>query len=567
EEHHRNIMKFGEDQPIEYRILTKDGNIKWIRHLCKKIYNTKGEFLGIRGSNTDITTRKDFELQLMQQKEQLYITLESIGDGVISTDREGKIIQINKEAERLTEWTKEDAFGKDLQEVFKIVHEETNEPLESPVDRVIKSNEAVSLANHTVLISKSGKRYIIADSAAPIINNEGTIAGVVLVFRDVTEKRFLEAESLKASKLDSLSVLAGGIAHDFNNILTAIIGNISLCKYLTDKESKIYKRLDVAERSAERAKNLVLQLMTFAKGSKPLKKSISIKALIDEIVSFLLSGSRSICSLELSDDLWNIYADEGHITQVIHNVLINAEQAMPQGGKITIKGENVTINTSSKLPLNQGRYVKISISDTGIGIPQDKIHKVFDPYYTTKATGSGLGLASAYSIVKKHDGHIDIESKVGIGTTIHIYLPATTQVVTESNETEIPASSLKAKVLFMDDDINVFEVARDMLNRAGIEVIHAKDGVEAIEIYKTSLDKNEPFDLVILDMTIPGGMGGKDTIKELYAIDPSIKAIVTSGYSEDIIISDYKDYGFSGVVKKPFDYKRLISEVSRVLSA
>ena len=566
EEHHKIVMKKGEDIPIEYRIMRRDGETRWIRHICKKIYNIKGEFLGIRGSNIDITLRKDYELQLIQQKELLYITLESIGEAVISTNKDGRIVNLNKEAQRLTEWTKEDAVGRDLQEVFQIIHEETLNPLPSPVEIVLKKNEVVNLSNKTVLLSKSGKKYVIADSAAPIIDNDGNITGVVMVFRDETAKKIFEAESLKASKLDSLSVLAGGIAHDFNNILTAIIGNISLCKYLIDEGSKIYKKLDIAERAAEKAKDLVAQLMTFAKGSMPVKKNISIKTLINDLVNFLLSGSNAIAEVDIDDDIWNVYADEVMITQVIHNILINAEQAMPTGGKVTIKAENVIINVNSTIPLNPGRYVKISISDTGIGIPKATIDKVFDPYYTTKAKGTGLGLASAYSIIKRHDGHIEIDSKIGVGTNVYIYIPASLQKSTEVVAQDKIEIDLKGKVLFMDDDVNVFEVGKEILNNVGMDVIHARDGLEAIKIYQDALNKDEPFDLIILDITIPGGMGGKDTIKRLFEIDSSVKAIVISGYSEDIVMSDYKDYGFSGVLRKPFDFRKMISEVKKVLN-
>lgn len=566
EEHNKKVLSIGHDEPIEYRIIRKDGQIIWIRHLCRKIYNNKGEYLGIRGNNTDITTRKALELELMRQKEELYITLQSIGDGVISVDRSGKILQINKAAEKLTEWGSDEAIGKSLEDVFNIVHEDTLDRIESPVEIVIRENNIVTLPDHTMLISKSGKKLSIAVSAAPSIDIEGSCLGVVLIFRDITDKKALETEAIKSSKLESLSVLAGGIAHDFNNILTAIIGNISLCKYFLEVDSKIYERLDVAERSAEKAKDLVIRLMTFAKGSAPVKKTILTKRLISEALSFLLTGSKSVYELEIQDNIWNIYGDENQITQVLHNILINADQSMPVGGKITVSVKNVVVTNDLRLPITQGRYVNICISDTGVGIPRDKLDKVFDPYFTTKATGSGLGLASTYSIVKKHDGHIRIESKVGKGTTVCVYLPASTEETTEIAPENEMSLDLKGKVLFMDDDPNVSDIARELLDKAGMEVVNAKDGAEAIELYSRALTSGEPFSLVILDLTIPGGMGGKETIKRLYEIDPSVVAIVTSGYSEDIIMSQYKDYGFSGVLKKPFDFKQMFQEIKRVLS-
>lgn len=567
DKHHEFVLGFAEDKPIEFRIITKDGQTKWIRHMCKKVFDSQGRFKGIRGSNADISRRKAYELELLNQKELLYITLESIGDGVISTDGYGLVVHINKEAERLTEWSKAEAVAQPLEKIFKIVHEETLEPMQNPVDLVLKTAEAMTLSNHTVLISKSGKQIPIADSAAPIIDQEGFIVGVVLVFRDVTEKKLKEAETLKASKLESLSVLAGGIAHDFNNLLTAIIGNISLCKYFIEMDSKLYERLDVVERSAERAKNLVLRLMTFAKGSMPVKKPLSVKKLLNEAISFILSGSNCTYSLECEDNIPDIYADETELTQVLHNILINAAQAMPQGGSITIKAHTY-IHTAKQAPISlaQGKYIKISITDTGVGIPPDKLSKVFDPYFTTKPQGSGLGLASAYSIIKRHDGHIDIQSKVSIGTTVTIYLPAVSQKTTlDTSDNELHLN-LNAKVLFMDDDFSIFDIAKEFLSKLGATVIHAKDGSEAIKLYSEAMQSAEPFDIVILDLTVPGAMGGKEAIARLYEIDPSVKAIVTSGYSEDIVMSNYQDYGFCGVLKKPFNFKSLVQELQRLLS-
>ncbi len=563
--HQKTIMTAGVDDPIEFRIITKEGQIKWIRHLCKKIYNAEGQFFGTRGSNTDITKRKNSELDLLQQKELLSITLESIGDGVISTNRDGLVVHINKEAERLTGWTKAEASAQPLENIFKIIHEETLESMQNPVELVLKTAKAVNLANHTILISKDGKKLPIADSAAPIIDHEGDIVGVVLVFRDVTEKKILEAETLKASKIESLSVLAGGIAHDFNNILTAIIGNLSLCKYFIEMDSKLYERLDVIERSAEKAKNLVTRLMTFAKGSMPVKRPLVVKKLLNDAASFILSGSNCTYEIACQEDISNIYADEGEITQVLHNLLINALHAMPQGGTIRISAD-VFINTTAKIPLlASGRYIKITIADTGIGIPPDRIDRVFDPYFTTKTNGSGLGLASAYSIVRRHDGHIEIHSKVSVGTTVIIYLPAFTGQYNFVDKDQELFININAKVLFMDDDHNVFDIAKQFLTKCGATVTHARDGHEAIRLYTEALENNQPFDVVILDLTVPGSMGGKEAISRLYEMDPTVKAIVTSGYSEDIILSNYQDYGFSGVLKKPFDFKSLVSEINRVI--
>ncbi|MGE5446330.1 MAG: ATP-binding protein [Ignavibacteriales bacterium] len=378
----------------------------------------------------------------------------------------------------------------------------------------------------------------------------------------------MEEELLKAQKLESIGVLAGGIAHDFNNLLTAILGNIYLTKITTDSknDSKMYKRLTEAEKACFRAKDLTQRLLTFSKGGAPVKKVTSIKELIKDSASFAVSGSDVRCEFHISEDLWKVEVDEGQISQVINNVVINAEQAMPEGGVIRVRAENVNVGLGDGLPLKEGKYVRITIEDEGIGIPQEHLPKIFDPYFTTKHSGSGLGLAAVYSIIRSHDGYIGVKSELGAGTKIYIYLSASEKELLAKVDIKEGSVKGRGKVLLMDDEDMVRGVAGGMLNQIGYEVEFARDGREAIELYTRAREENRSFDLVIMDLTIPGGMGGKEAIKRLIDIDPQVMAIVSSGYSSDPVMSEYKDYGFRGVLCKPYSIKDLTAILYTVLN-
>ena len=396
----------------------------------------------------------------------------------------------------------------------------------------------------------------------------GEIRGV-LVSRDITERKNMEEERLRASKHESLSLLAGGIAHDFNNILTAIIGNITLAKMSLNPADDLFKRLTEAEKVSFRAKGLTQQLLTFAKGGAPVKKLTSIGDLVRESVSFGLRGSNVRCECALPEDLWVVEIDEGQMSQVIHNLMINAKQAMPEGGIVTIRGENVVVGTDSDepcLPLHAGGYVKISIRDQGIGIPQDHLPKIFDLYFTTKPQGSGLGLATAYSIMKNHGGHIAVESELQVGTTFSLYLPASARPLTRKEDVEEKPQVGRGKILVMDDEESIREVLVQMLTRCGYEADVARFGTEAIELYKQAFDAGHPYAALIMDLTIPGGMGGKEAIRQLVAIDPHVKAIVSSGYDNDPVMANFGQYGFRGVSPKPYKIEELSKVLYRVIT-
>jgi PAS domain S-box-containing protein len=507
------------------------------------------------------------EHELAEEKERLEVTMRSTGDGIIATDMEGKVVLLNRVAEALTGWTQKEALGRSIREVFYIIDERNRQPIPDPIENVVKTGRVIGLVNHALLISRDGTERVIADSGAPIHDEQGRMFGVVLVFRDITELRRLQEEQLKVAKLESIGILAGGIAHDFNNLLTAIMGNIGLARRYVEPQGKAFERLDEAEKASVRAKDLTQQLLTFSKGGAPIKITAVISELIKETAAFALSGSDVRLELSLPEDLWAVEIDEGQMGQVIQNIVINADEAMPAGGTLNISARNTAIQRMGALPLPKGNYVQIDLKDEGIGMSKKQLARLFEPYFTTKQKGSGLGLATAYSIINNHGGYITAESTQNVGTTFHIYLPASRKPapVKKKPALEKPVRG-KGRILVMDDEEIIRLLLSKILTGAGYKVELIKDGAEAIEHYIKAKEAGKPFDAVIMDLTIPGGMGGKEAIKKLLEIDPKVKAIVSSGYATDPIMSEYKKYGFSAVVTKPYSVSQMEETLHDILA-
>ncbi|OQX09740.1 MAG: hypothetical protein BWK76_21790 [Desulfobulbaceae bacterium A2] len=528
-----------------------------------------GEITGAVVTLLDISERKQAENALAAEKERLAVTLRSIGDGVITTDIEGRVVLLNVVAEKLTGWKQREAVGRPLGEVFVIVNEKTRLPCENPVEKVLASGQIIGLANHTILVSRDGGERSIADSGAPIHDQESRTIGVVLVFRDVTDQVRVEQERLKLKKLESVGVLAGGISHDFNNILAAILGNLSLAQLDPRIGEETRSLLHAAEKASLRARDLTQQLLTFSKGGEPIKQTASIAEIIRESATFVLHGSSVACRWVIPDDLWLVDIDRGQMSQVIQNIILNAKHAMPQGGEIEVVCENVVdavvpVEASTML----GRAVRISIRDTGIGIPPSLLDKIFDPYFTTKQEGSGLGLAITHSIIAKHGGHILVRSAPGQGTTFTILLSASpAECEAGKGDVEVsPAGPGNARILLMDDDEMVRDISAAMLRHQGYEVVLAQDGREALALYRQYRHDDRPVDLVVMDLTIPGGMGGKETVREMLALDPAARVVVSSGYSNDPIMADYRQYGFVAAVAKPFQMQEFLGVIRQVLA-
>ena len=393
---------------------------------------------------------------------------------------------------------------------------------------------------------------------------ERTFEKVLVSLMDITERKRTEQELQKIQKLESLGILAGGIAHDFNNILTAISTNLSMARLYGDLRDDISEMLTDAEQASVRAKNLTQQLLAFAKGGTPIKKPVSISRLITTTAAFSLSGSNVRCEFSLPDDLWLAEVDEGQISQVIQNLIINADQAMPRGGTIRIAAENIVVGEKDSLPLEKGLYLRISVTDQGVGVSRKDIPRIFDPFFTTKQKGSGLGLATAFSVVNNHAGHIEVESVIEEGTTFSVYLPALGRTSDEKGRERKRLIKGEGRILLVDDEKIIRRAAGEALTRMGYEVQFAEDGAAGIELYQEAMQAERPFHAVIMDLTIPGGMGGKEAVGEVLRIDPEAKIIASSGYSNDPVMSDFRQYGFCGIIAKPYRIEELGELLSRV---
>ena len=553
-----DLVSRGSKYDITFRIRRPDDGEIRIIHSQAEYDKSENTVFGIIH---DITEYREAQDAITREKERLDVTLHSIGDGVITTDEKGCVQLINPIAEKMTGWTSADAIGRPLPEVFHIVDEDTRQACPNPVDLVSESGEIIELASHTILLSKDGRELIIADSGAPIKGKDGQIIGTVLVFRDTTEKQMLLNQMQKAEKLESLGFLAGGIAHDFNNLLTGIYGYLEMARS-SNEDSTVRTYLDSAFKVYKRTVHLTRQLLTFSKGNQPDKKTEDLASLIRDSAGFSLSGSSVICQLEIQEDLYPCSFDRNQIGQVLDNLLINAKQAMPDGGRIILSAENTQISPDSKLSLPPGGYVCVSVKDFGHGIPKDVLPKIFDPFFTTKEPGTGLGLATCYSILEQHDGAIDVKSDK-TGATFRFYLPAVKESTLNNTETKRKGFVSGGKILVMDDEEYVREILRFMLESMNFTVYEASDGENFLSILEDSKARGITFDAAILDLTIPGGMGGVETVKNIRAIGYNLPIFASSGYSEDPVMASPGSFGFTDSISKPFQKEDLSEMLSR----
>ena len=505
---------------------------------------------------------KQLEEAQRESEEKYRVLVETTDTGFLILNNEGKVIDANAEYVRLT-------GHRELGDILgKTVIEWTADYDRQNIAAALAQCVKVGFIKNFVFDFVDGNgRITPAEVNAAIIGTGGSMR-IVALCRDITVRKRNENELQKMDKLQSIGVLAGGIAHDFNNVLLGLYGNISIAMDDLSKEHPSYAPLEEAEKSMTRAVRLTKQLLTFAKGGDPVKESVSLGTMIGEVARFDLTGSNVSLVYHHDEDLWPVDADRGQLQQVVSNLVINARQAMPKGGHLTITLENADHPSESVPGLRAGRYVKVMVQDTGGGIEPKVLGHIFDPYFTTKQTGSGLGLATVWSIITKHGGHIGVVSELGKGTTFTFYLPASAAlpVKTKPPAAEGPAPARLAKLLIMDDDDMVCDLASKILARCGYTVATAPGGQEAIALYRQALESGAPFDAVIMDLTIPGGPGGKEVIKDLLALDPRVHAIVSSGYADDPVMANPSAYGFKGTVAKPYTARALREAVALVLA-
>lgn len=540
----------GDGRSRIFPIVCKDGTRKWVEFRRTAVPDE-----GTVVTLSDVTERERIQQQIRRAKEEWERTFDAIEDFLTIQDREMRLVRVNLAVARAVGVEPGELIGKKCYQLFP--------GNEDPCPNCPGGKTMEDHLPHSAEVEPKGSGKVFSVTTWPIFDDSGGFAGMVHAAKDITGQRQMEDELLRAQKLESIGILAGGIAHDFNNILTAVLGNISLARMTSGgPKERLNERLDKAEKASLAARDLTRQLLTFAKGGAPILKTESIEACIRDSVSFVTRGAKVKVVYDIAKDLRAVEADKAQITQVINNLVINAIQAMPRGGTLTVTAVNQDLTEDGILSRTAGAHgVKISIADEGVGIEPEFLSKIFDPYFTTKPGGSGLGLATAFSIIKRHQGHLSVESTVGRGTVFHVLLPASVEQPPANEATDEAPSPAKGRILVMDDEQLIRDIAGEMLEYIGYQVGFAVDGEEALQLYQEARAAGTSFDVVIMDLTIPGGMGGEEAIQRLLAVDPAAKVIVSSGYSNDPVMSDYRHHGFRGVVTKPYKVK----ELSRVL--
>mgnify|MGYP000073657648 CR=1 FL=1 len=535
--------------------------------LSKEVANRAAIEEELRKHQEQLETLVDARTAALQASESRYrFVTENISDVIWMMEPDGhRFSYVSPSVKELRGYSAKEVMAMSLDECLTPASLETaqsaiQQELERLMDQPRQQGPHLSLELEH--LRKDGSTVWAEVRASLLLDEEGQPLGFAGVTRDLTERRKidhekhqLETQLLRSQKMDAIGTLAGGIAHDFNNLLTSILGNITLTQHMMKLPPLGETYLQRAEQATERAKDLTRQLLAFSKGGEPIKQLISLKDIIVESSSFALSGSSVLRELDLAVSLWPIEADPGQVSQIIHNIGINAVQAMPTGGKLSINAANMWIDQSSRTAPTQllpGPYVHVTLSDNGMGIPKEQLDKIFEPYFSTKPEGQGLGLATTYAIMQKHTGQITVESQLEVGTTFSLYFPACASGAQPLKLEALPLHHGSGKILVMDDEESIRLLAKEMLSHCGYQSVFAKDGYETLALYQQAIDMNTPFSAVILDLTVPGGLGGKETIRRLREINPHVMAFVSSGFSNDPIMANYETYGFHGVIAKPY---------------
>ena len=546
--------------------MKKDGTLFWENASISPIINDKGEIINYLAVKEDITEKRKADEALRKSRERYELAMNITNDGIWDMNIETGEIYYSPRWKKIIGY-EDDELQTDLGTWSDRIHPDDYESVMKWLDDCINGKNEECYYEHRLRHKDGSYRWVAAKGSVAKDEKDNPVR-FVGSHMDITEHKRMEEEFLKNQKLESVGLLAGGIAHDFNNILTAITSNLYLAKEEINKDEESYELIDSAEKAALKAKNLTKQLLIFSKEGAPVLTATSIAGLIKESVEFDLHGTNVIAEFDVAEDLWDVDVDEGQINQVINNLVINAVYAMPGGGTISIGAENINVGHYDNLLLERGRYIMVAVKDTGEGIKEEDLPKVFDPYFTTKETGSGLGLASSFSIVKKHGGRLIVDSTVGKGTTFFIYLPASKEVEKEVENVKPAPPLMKTggRILVLEDEEMIVEGLEKIFRKAGFNADITKEGAHTLNLYKKALDSGNPYSLVMLDLTIPGGMGGIETIKKLKEIDRNVRAVMCSGYSDDSAIAKYAEYGFLEFIDKPYEAEVLIEKLSRLIN-
>ena len=528
--------------------LRKDGSDFWGYLSARRLESPDGRLQAVIGIIADITDRKQAQEKLRQSEEKFSAAFKISPDSISMNTFDDKIfLEVNESFTSMLGYSEQEVLGKTADSLGIWVDPADGARLASLLGDYgsVKNLEArMRCKDETVITVLISSRLVEIDGRACTLN----------ISRDITEREKDRSERLKMQKLESLGLLAGGIAHDFNNILTGIMGNISLARMVIDPAHEAHTSLAKSEKASLRAADLAKQLLVFAKGGQPIKKPVSLQGVVEEAASLALSGTTVKGVLDIPVPLHTVEVDEGQMNQSFHNIIVNAVHAMPAGGILTIRGENVRLEEGSLRGLGGGDHVMVAFTDEGCGISEKDQKKIFDPYFTTKPGGTGLGLASTHAIVNKHGGQIFVDSALAKGTTFTLYLPSTGRIQAAQNQQSdvVKFSRNEGHVLVMDDEEMVRDLACLMLRRTGYTVEACINGEEAVSLYHSAKTNGTPFSMVIMDLTIPGGMGGVEAAQCILTLDPEACLIVSSGYSEDPVMANYQAYGFSAAIAKPY---------------
>ncbi|OQY32538.1 MAG: hypothetical protein B6241_10680 [Spirochaetaceae bacterium 4572_59] len=512
--------------------------------------------IGILGNSLNVMRE-----HIKESKERYQTIIETTSQGFILVDSEMKIIEVNQSLCDMTAYTRDELIGKPS---LDFINEENEIIFNGQIQQI---TDILHRSYEISLKKKNGETCPTIVNATTLVDEKGNYDGSFGLITDLTDRKRAEAEFQKIDKLESLGTLAGGIAHDFNNILTGIYGYISLLQTQLPENNSSTEYFNEIQKSMKRAVQLSRQLMTFSKEDNAVKENINLGDVIREVIKFNLSGSTLKPVFEESDHLWIVEADKGQIQQVFSNLTINAKQASPEGGHLFVTMQNSEIREKEIPGLESGKYIKIRVQDEGSGIDSKDLDKIFEPYFTTKKFGNGLGLATVYSIIKKHNGHIVIESEIAKGTTFTIFLPAVeSQKIDHKCKPVVEAVSKKQllKILVMDDEEMIRFLFSEILEKIGHVAETVSNGEEAVKKYKESMEKGNRFDIVILDLTIPGGMGGVETVKHILDMNSDAKVIACSGYSNNFVMADFLEYGFKGIISKPFTIEKVTEVINSI---